>query len=120
MRFRPQRYQCPKCRWEFAFRKKRCCPGCGTLLLIASDNPTDAELTELKSFWMWEPFQDKWDYIRDWEEHKREAMRKVKPLGGGSWRLEGLALLLPVVIRNFNWCPPTGVSNGRAADRESE
>jgi hypothetical protein len=53
-------------------------PGCGTLLLIASDNPTDAELTELKSFWMWEPFQDKWDYIRDWEEHKREAMRKVE------------------------------------------
>ena len=52
MRFRPQRYQCPKCRWEFAFRKKRCCPGCGTLLMIASDNPTDAELTELKSFWM--------------------------------------------------------------------
>jgi hypothetical protein len=44
----------------------------------------------------------------------------VKPLGGGSWRLEGLALLLPVIIRNFNWCPPTGVSNGRAADRESE
>jgi hypothetical protein len=78
MRFRPQRYQCPKCRWEFAFRKKRCCPGCGTLLLIASDNPTDAQLTELKSFWMWEPFQEKWDYIRDWEEHKREAMRKVE------------------------------------------
>jgi len=52
MRFRPQRYQCPKCRWEFAFRKKRCCPGCGTLLLIASDNPTDAELTELKSSWL--------------------------------------------------------------------
>jgi len=46
--------------------------------LIASDNPTDAELTELKSFWMWEPFRDKWDYIRDWEEHKREAMRKVE------------------------------------------
>jgi len=119
--------------------------------------PTDAELTELKSFWMWEPFQDKWDYIRDWEEHKREAMRKsssthrrcvrawskrrrssVQRRDGFSetrcsdtpgigqaagWRFvapEGLALLLPVIIRNFNWCPPTGVSNGRAADRESE
>ena len=78
MRFRPQRYQCPKCRWDFAFRKKRCCPGCGTLLLIASDNPTDAELTELKSFWMWEPGKERWDYIRDWEEHKREAMRRFE------------------------------------------
>lgn len=78
MRCRPQRYQCPKCRWDFAFRKKRCCPGCGTLLLIASDNPTDAELTELKSFWMWEPGKERWEYIRDWEEHKREAMRKFE------------------------------------------
>lgn len=78
MRCRPQRYQCPKCRWDFAFRKKRCCPGCGTLLLIASDNPTDAELTELKSFWMWEPGKERWKYIRDWEEHKREAMRKFE------------------------------------------
>ena len=48
MRWRPRRYQCPKCRWDFAVRKKRCCPGCGTLLLAGSDNPTDAELTELK------------------------------------------------------------------------
>jgi predicted amidophosphoribosyltransferase len=78
MRFRPQRYQCPKCQWDFASRKKRCCPGCGTLLLIASDNPTDAELTELKSFWMWEPGKERWDYIRDWEEHKREAMLKFE------------------------------------------
>lgn len=78
MRFRPQRYQCPKCRWDFAFRKKKCCPGCGTLLLIASDNPTDAELTAMKSFWMWEPVKEKWDYIPDWEEHKREAMRRFE------------------------------------------
>jgi hypothetical protein len=60
MRFRSHRYQCPKCRWECAFRKKRCCPGCGASLLIASDHPTDAELTELKSFWMWQPIQEKW------------------------------------------------------------
>src|SRR5438477_7568045 len=58
MRWPPRRYQCPKCRWDFAVRKKRCCPGCGTLLLIASDNPTDAELTEWKSFWMWEPVKE--------------------------------------------------------------
>ena len=76
MRWRPRRYQCPKCRWDFAVRKKRCCPGCGTLLLIGSDNPTDTELTALKSFWMWEPVQEKWDYIRDWEEHKRKAIEQ--------------------------------------------
>jgi hypothetical protein len=67
MRFRPHRYQCPKCRWECAFRKKRCCPGCGTLLLIASDNPTDAELTELKSFWMWQRIQEKWGATSTYE-----------------------------------------------------
>jgi len=27
---------------------------------------------------MWEPFKEKWDYIRDWEEHKREAMRRFE------------------------------------------
>jgi len=48
------------------------------LLLIASDVPTDAELTAIKSFWMWEPIKEKWDYIRDWEEHKREAMRRFE------------------------------------------
>lgn len=32
----------------------------GTLLLIASDIPTDAELTEIKSFWMWEPVRERW------------------------------------------------------------
>ena len=47
-------------------------------LLIASDVPTDAELTAIKSFWMWEPIKEKWDYIRDWEEHKREAMRRFE------------------------------------------
>ena len=78
MKFRPRRYQCPRCRWDFTFRKKRCCPGCGTLLLIASDVPTDAELTEIKSFWMWELGKERWEYIRYWEEHTREAMRKFE------------------------------------------
>jgi molybdopterin-dependent oxidoreductase-like protein protein len=49
MKFRPRRYQRPRCSWDFAFRKKRCCPGCGTLLLIASDVPTDAELNATKA-----------------------------------------------------------------------
>jgi hypothetical protein len=26
---------------------------------------------------MWEPFKERWDYIRDWEELKREAVRKL-------------------------------------------
>ena len=78
MKLRPRRYQCSRCRWDFTFRKKRCCPGCGTLLLIASDSPADAELTEIKSFWLWEPGRERWQYIRDWEEHKREAMRKFE------------------------------------------
>lgn len=32
----------------------------------------------MKSFWMWEPVKEKWDYIPDWEEHKREAMRRFE------------------------------------------
>jgi hypothetical protein len=36
-----ERYRCPKCTWEFAFRKKRRCPTCGTLLLILSDKISD-------------------------------------------------------------------------------
>lgn len=78
MRYRPTRYICPRCRRDFAKRKKRCCPGCGTLLLIMSDVPTDTELTALKSFWMWDHDKERWNYIRDWEEHKREAMQKFE------------------------------------------
>jgi hypothetical protein len=78
LRVRPQRCKCPHCKWDFAYRKKRCCPGCGTLLLIASDMLSDNELTELRSFWVWESLKERWDYIRDWEEHKREAMQRLQ------------------------------------------
>ena len=83
MRYRLQRYTCPHCKRDFARRKKRCCPGCGTLLLIVSDMLSDAELTDLRSFWMWEPLKEKWDFIRDWEEHKVEAMRKFEEYAFG-------------------------------------
>jgi len=39
---------------------------------------SDNELTELGSFWMWESLKERWDYIRDWEEHKREAMQRFQ------------------------------------------
>lgn len=78
LRAKPQRYVCPQCKWDFALRKKRHCPGCGTLLLIGSDVLDDTELITLKSFWMWEPVKEKWIFVRDWEEHKREAMRKFE------------------------------------------
>jgi len=38
----------------------------------------DAELTALKSFWIWEPLKERWEYIPDWENHKREAMQKFE------------------------------------------
>jgi hypothetical protein len=44
---------------------------------------SDAELTELRSFWMWEPLKEKWDFIRDWEEHKVEAMKKFEEYAFG-------------------------------------
>jgi len=78
LKTKPQRYQCPHCKWDFALRKKRCCPGCGTLLLIGSDAFSDAEFTVLGSFWMWEPLKERWVFVRDWEEHKQEAGRKFE------------------------------------------
>lgn len=48
------------------------------MLLIPSDKIFDSELAVLSSFWMWDPAKDKWVYIRDWEEHKREAMLRLE------------------------------------------
>lgn len=89
LKVRPQRYKCPHCKWDFAYRKKRCCPGCGTLLLIASDMLSDSDFTALKSFWMWEPLKERWEYVRDWDDHKREAMQKFEEYAkGGDGRTE--------------------------------
>lgn len=71
-----ERYRCPKCTWDFAFRKKRRCSTCGVLLLIPSDTIPEKELGLLGSFWMWNPAMRKWVFIRNWEEHKRKALEK--------------------------------------------
>ena len=42
---------CPACKWDFVSRHQKCCPGCGTPLLIAYDVLSDEEPTALKSFW---------------------------------------------------------------------
>jgi hypothetical protein len=62
-------------------RKKKCCPGCGILLLIASDCFSDGELRALRSFWILDPSKKGWDYIPDWEEHKRAVARKFEEYG---------------------------------------
>ncbi|HXJ04938.1 MAG TPA: hypothetical protein VNH65_07555 [Candidatus Acidoferrum sp.] len=77
MRFRPDRYICPVCKRDFASRREKCCPGCGTLLLIASDVLSDEELTALTSFWMWETPKGRWNYIANWEAAKREAVERI-------------------------------------------
>lgn len=77
-----ERYRCPKCTWDFVFRKKRRCSSCGTLLLIPSDKIPEKELGGLGSFWMWNPAKEKWVLIRNWEEHKRKALERLdKHLG---------------------------------------
>ncbi len=50
---------------------------------------SDDELTELRSFWMWESLKERRDYIRDWEEHKREAMQRLQEYSQA--RISGLA-----------------------------
>jgi hypothetical protein len=32
---------------------------------------------------MWEPVKEKWIYVRDWVEHKREAMEKFEQYSQG-------------------------------------
>lgn len=44
----------------------------------ASDMLSDAEFTALKSFWIWAALKERWEYVRDWEEHKRKAMEKFE------------------------------------------
>jgi len=51
-------------------RTNKCCPGCGTLLIIGSDRVDDAELTAFKSFWIWAPLAEDWMVVRDWDEEK--------------------------------------------------
>jgi len=75
---KPLRYRCPRCKWEFALRRKKSCPGCGIRLLIPADKISDAELTVLRSFWMWDPVKEKWVYIHDWEAHKKDSMQKLE------------------------------------------
>jgi hypothetical protein len=38
---------------------------------------------------MWESLKERWDYIRDWEEHKREAMQRLQEYAAA--RIGGLA-----------------------------
>jgi hypothetical protein len=44
--------------------------------LVPSDKIPDTELGALGSFWIWNTANQKWCFIRNWEEHKREAMEK--------------------------------------------
>jgi hypothetical protein len=74
---RPQTYQCPQCKSEFSLRRKKCCRECGILLLIPTDNMSDQELTAIRSFRMWDPVNERWKFIQDWEEHKRKAKAKL-------------------------------------------
>jgi len=32
---------------------------------------------------MWQPLKEKWDFIRDWEKHRFEAMRKFEEYAFG-------------------------------------
>ena len=77
MRFRSDRHICPVCKWDFVSRRRKCRPGCGIPLLIASNVLADEELSALKNFWMWETLKGKWNYIADWETAKREAVERV-------------------------------------------
>jgi len=36
-----------------------------------------------RSFWMWDPLKEKWDFVRDSEEHKVEAMKKFEECAFG-------------------------------------
>src|SRR5438132_3823628 len=46
LRFRPRCHKCPNCKWDFTQKKKKWCPGCDTLFLMASE---DRKSTRLNS-----------------------------------------------------------------------
>jgi hypothetical protein len=46
-------------------------------LLIPSDAIRDTELGILGSFWMWQPAKQAWTFIHNWDQHKREALKKL-------------------------------------------
>ena len=46
--------------------------------MIGSDAFCDAEFTALGSFWMWEPLNERWIFVRAREKHKQEGERKLE------------------------------------------
>jgi hypothetical protein len=59
---------------------------------------SDAELTALRSFWIWESQKEKWEFIRNWEEHKVDAMKKFEDyvFGRGGILRRGVDTPLPL------------------------
>lgn len=84
MRLTPKHYDCPACKSDFSFRKKKRCPACGVLLLIASDNLAEMEPKALKKFWMWEVLKQEWVYVPDWERSLRDAVESLTRFGKSS------------------------------------
>jgi len=60
---------CPKCKWDFYFRKKLCCPGCGVRIVLISDKWPFPE----KDFYTYDK-RVGWRYVADIMEEMRDAM----------------------------------------------
>jgi hypothetical protein len=63
---------CPRCKWAFHHRKKKCCPGCGMRLWLPSDGLHMPE----KDFWAWDSVTG-WHYVADRMEAKRAAVESL-------------------------------------------
>jgi len=66
------RFTCPRCKWDFAQRKKKCCPGCGARLVLSSTLMADFPS---KDFYC----QDRvtgWVYVDDWQKHLKAEFQK--------------------------------------------
>lgn len=66
------RFTCPKCKWDFARRKNKCCPGCSARLVLRSDSMDD---WPTKDFY----YTDRstgWVYVDDWQKHMKAGFQK--------------------------------------------
>ncbi len=70
---RPKR-TCPRCKWDFTFRKHQRCPGCGAYLVLPSDR---IDRCPKKDYWVWDSSKG-WYHVDDMKKEMRRAMEKLE------------------------------------------
>ena len=65
---------CPRCKWDFTFRKHQRCPGYGAYLVLPSDR---TGRYPKKDFWVWDRNKG-WYHVDNMEKEMRRTMEKLE------------------------------------------